>query len=429
MITSISDFLQRLAKKEAEILDGQEITHAPTIGAMYEGLTRDILSRSIPESLNLQVVSGFIEDPRGGLSPQLDAMLVKGEGRLVPFTSVYVWRIQEVLAVFEVKKNLYGADLEDAYEKLRTVGEIHKAYINEGNNIEDAGPSIRAFANLTGLFPRNSKEIRALPIPLLQIFDTLALEQVGPVRIVFGYNGYVSEASLRNGLVTFIEERIAQGNQNGLGPGSLPNLIVCRNNSLLKVNGHPYCSPASGDWWNVLVSNSENPILLLVELIWTRLANEFRAEFPVDDTLKLERFTSLLQVKYCQTSEQNGWAYRTTKLENLDRATEDARQWTPTSSSILESVVISLAAKHGSLDTQDPEFRKWAHDRNCDPDELIQHLVDKRLLARSTGTIVRPINDTTLIVLTPDGKTHMTENAKLASLWMNDQLQKKNQQR
>ena len=54
-------------------------THAPTIGAMYEGLTRDILDRAIPASLDLRIVDGFIEGADGSLSPQMDAMLVTGK--------------------------------------------------------------------------------------------------------------------------------------------------------------------------------------------------------------------------------------------------------------------------------------------------------------------------------------------------------------
>jgi len=50
---------------------------------MYEGLTRDILDRAIPASLDLRIVDGFVELD-GALSPQIDAMLVTGGGRELP---------------------------------------------------------------------------------------------------------------------------------------------------------------------------------------------------------------------------------------------------------------------------------------------------------------------------------------------------------
>lgn len=69
MITNIANLLQELQAKETSKLAQEKITHAPTIGAMYEGLTREILERVIPPSLNLRVVDGFIEDRDGNLSP------------------------------------------------------------------------------------------------------------------------------------------------------------------------------------------------------------------------------------------------------------------------------------------------------------------------------------------------------------------------
>ena len=111
VIANIANLLLELQAKEAAKLAQEKITHAPTIGAMYEGLTRELLDRAIPASLNLRVVDGFIEDHEHNLSPQVDAMLVTGEGREIPRTGGYVRPIQDVIAVMEVKKNLYGADL------------------------------------------------------------------------------------------------------------------------------------------------------------------------------------------------------------------------------------------------------------------------------------------------------------------------------
>lgn len=71
MITAFAQMLRELQEREATVLDGQDITHAPTIGDMYEGLTRDILDRAIPESAGVQIVDGFAVGPDGTLSPQL----------------------------------------------------------------------------------------------------------------------------------------------------------------------------------------------------------------------------------------------------------------------------------------------------------------------------------------------------------------------
>ena len=122
MITSFAQFLEQLQAKEAEILAAESVKHAPTIGDMYEGLTRNLVERAIPEGLNLRLVDGFVVGVDGQYSHQTDAMLVMGEsGRQIPKTEKWAWPIADVLAVFEVKKNLYAKDLADGINKMRKV--------------------------------------------------------------------------------------------------------------------------------------------------------------------------------------------------------------------------------------------------------------------------------------------------------------------
>ena len=129
LITSVADLLRELMVKEAARLDRETITHAPTIGAMYEGLTRDILDRAIPASLDLRIVDGFIGGIDGALSPQTDAMLVTGTGRALPYSDSFVWPIGQVIAVLEIKKNLFGSELKDAFVKMQTVMRMQNAYV------------------------------------------------------------------------------------------------------------------------------------------------------------------------------------------------------------------------------------------------------------------------------------------------------------
>lgn len=46
MIRSIGEMLQQLRQAEADRLGKSDIRHAPTIGAMYEGLTKDVLNEA-----------------------------------------------------------------------------------------------------------------------------------------------------------------------------------------------------------------------------------------------------------------------------------------------------------------------------------------------------------------------------------------------
>src|ERR1700687_4623636 len=121
MIKTVASLLAAFSEAEVREIEKAGIKHAPTIGSMYEGLTSTLLHKAIPEGLGLQVVSGFIDDGQGNLTDQIDCMLVKGTGISVPFTILFKWHIKDVIAVLEVKKNLFSSELADAHGDLRKV--------------------------------------------------------------------------------------------------------------------------------------------------------------------------------------------------------------------------------------------------------------------------------------------------------------------
>ena len=112
MIRTISDLLNEFIKKEVEILNEQDIKHPTTIGSMFEGLTEEILHQSLFEGLNLKVVkNSFIS----GCDTEFDILLVEGEGEQIPYTTRYRFLPEQVLAVIQVKKNLYSKDIKEGY--------------------------------------------------------------------------------------------------------------------------------------------------------------------------------------------------------------------------------------------------------------------------------------------------------------------------
>ena len=76
MIKKISDLLHKLSEKEIVAIEKHGIKHGPTIGDMYEGLTKKILDSAIPAVVDLSVRSGFVTDGKGKLSRQIDCMVV-----------------------------------------------------------------------------------------------------------------------------------------------------------------------------------------------------------------------------------------------------------------------------------------------------------------------------------------------------------------
>ena len=191
MIRSVGDFLLELKDAEAAKLAEVGITHRPSIGEMYEGLSKDLLSRVVPPQLQLELVRGFIEDGEGGLSGQIDCMLVAGEGRSIPYTDAFIWHVKDVIAVFEIKKTLYGKDLVDAIDHLDGVRELESRYFASLRGSSDEVPretmesGYRAFAETTGVLATHDT-VGSLPIELQLIFSTLTVEPFKFVGVIFG---------------------------------------------------------------------------------------------------------------------------------------------------------------------------------------------------------------------------------------------------
>jgi len=178
--------------------------------------------------------------------------------------------VRDVVAVLEVKKRLFSRELADAQEQLRDVLDIYGDYIvrdaPESFNIE---PSLFAFGKITGVVPPTHDEASSLPFHLEMLYRTLIVEQTSPLRIILGYGGYASEFSFRQAFVRFLKKGLSR---SGFGAGSLPHLVICGKHCLVKTNGHPYSAPLHNDRWLIVASSNENPLIFLLELIWTRLS-------------------------------------------------------------------------------------------------------------------------------------------------------------
>lgn len=423
MIKTIADLLRELMVKEAAELDEETVKHGPTIGAMYEGLARDILDRVIPTEFDVRVVDGFVEGINGTLSQQIDAMVVTGQGRQIPYTESFVWPIADVIAVFEVKKTLYASDLADAFKKLRTIKQMSEAYVQNGVEVI-ASPSFRAFAKITGHYPGSIKAVDELSDELSYIFHTVLTEQLAPVRVILGYHGYTDEQGLRKGLLSYLESQ--GGLAAGFGASSMPNMIVARSNSILKMDGHPYAAPLRNGWWHLLVSNSENPLRLMIELLWTKLNERFGEVFPSDDDLELERLAPFLDAKFRHKDETLGWDYNYHPLSKEEMATAPTRTWDPEVINTCEMVVQLQLARLGSIDVRDDAFRNFVSAEGINPDDLIADMVMRRMLAWVDDHTVRMIDAGTIFTgFMPNGEGFSTTDSNLLTPWLTRELDKR----
>ena len=115
MIKTIAELLKEFVNGEKLALNRYNIKHRPTIGSMYEGLTQELVNRSIFEGLNLNVTTQSFID---GCDTEFDVILSEGEGSPIPYTNSFKFKPSQVIAVIQVKKTLTCQELKNSYENL-----------------------------------------------------------------------------------------------------------------------------------------------------------------------------------------------------------------------------------------------------------------------------------------------------------------------
>lgn len=412
MIKTLSDLLHTLSRNEADKLAASNITHAPTIGAMYEGLTREILDRAVPPGLDICVVGGFVIDGLGGRSGQIDCMVVRGEGTPVPFVQgMFEWHVKDVLAVFEVKKSLFGTELAEAYDQMRGVMACYSAWIQaaKGSALE-LRASLRAYAEITGEVAPPPEQWKAMPEDRHLILHTIMQDQLAPVRIILGYGGYTTEKGLRTAFLKYLK-----GNLGflGFGPSTLPNLIVAEGGSLVKLSGHPYRAPLTAKGrWPIMGSTPDNPIHFILELLWTRFSYAHPVMSLFGDDLELEGISDFLEAVPTASSGQPGgwgWTYHFSNLTKVQLANGPSTQpWMP---AVLEEgqFLVVNALCRGDLSLSDQYLIQAADTDGKSLDAFIRGLVDTRLVALR-GDALTLITTECGCLLLPDGRRIAGEN-------------------
>lgn len=419
MIRNVADLLRKFVEQERKMLDEVDLTHGPTIGAMYEGLTKSLLEKSIPPDLELKVVSGFAFLDKE-LSGEIDCMVVHGDGEKIPYTDKYKWHIKNVIAVFEVKKTLSAAEISDSYDHLRKISKLYSTYL-ESNEAASEKFNLslprRVFAQMTGLVPPPHEKIESLPFDKEMIYHTLVCEHVSPIRIVVGHHGWQKEKTLRDHIYKLLEERT--GNPAGMGAGSFPQLIIGGEFSIVKLNGLPYVGTLIDGMWPLLASTSHNPLRVLLELLFTKLDFMFFTNLASDDSTEQEAMSSCLRAKAIKREQTQGWEYAYDDLSSKALKDRGANtHWAPTELTSAQFAVVNLLCKGNEIDINDPKFVEFANQEPEGHIAFVESLTKTRLIAIDRSKLQL----TTIqcqAMITPDGKYIAGENnAGQMNIWL-----------
>ena len=410
MIRTVSDILNGFIKEERKKLDQFDLKHGPTIGSMYEGLTADVLNKAIPPHLDLRIESGVIYDDTNIMSGEIDCMIVRGEGINIPFTSSYKWHVKDVLAVFEVKKTLYATELKDSFIHLKEVLTSFSRYLEHGDSNEnfDISSIADTFAEITSIIPPDHKQVNNLGFSLEMLYHTLVMEHLSPIRIVLGYHGYKSEAGLRKAMVDFLSDNTS--GDKGFGAGSFPQLIISNNYSLIKLNGAPYSAPLDGEEWIFYASSRSNPVLLILELLWTRLTKLFNLGGLWGNDLELESFVPLLKGKAVQSQGADGWAYNYYVFDEKELSEfETSYKWEPVYLNTKQFTVINRLCVGETENVKDPSLISYVESDGETFDSFIKSLLSTNLVGIN-GDELQLITKKCQCAILPNGKYVAAEN-------------------
>ena len=414
MIKTIHELLSAIREKGIdEIEPFLKIGHNPTIGDMYEGLTKELMNKVIFSGINLQVKSGKIQNEKGELSKQIDCMIVIGEGAVIPFTTDYVYKSKDVVAVIEVKKNLFSKDLDSAYYNLKSVQDI--AQIDKSMEMSLVRSAFKLIAKTELPEP---DEISTLSFEKQMIYHALIMECYLPTRIVFGYSGFKSEHSLREKFVQYIKEQSVCGKKKGKGFGavSLPSLIICGESSLIKTNGLPYAIGMNTDDWVLYASYSKTPLLLLLEIIWTRLTFLFpiNSNELFQEDLTIEMLKPLLVAK----ANENMWEYQVIDLKEKELIRlPDEWEWQPTFLTKVEFCIMNKLCEGCEININDNDLLKFISQNDEDIDIIIRKLTEERLVYLD-GEKIRLLTDECQCVITPGGFVAAENKDGKLTTWM-----------
>jgi hypothetical protein len=381
VLRTVGDLLQAVVEAERrKLAEYSYVNHPGLIGEMYEGLARHLAQRALAPPANLRVVKGKIRNSKGQLSRQIDCMIVEGDGEQLPYTDQWIYDVANVLAAIEVKKSLYADDLMDA---LDLMADLQRRICEPREML--ANLLIHSWRSIHRSELPSKNELARLSQAEQLLYHSLVVEANLPLRIVIGFEGYASESALRNALVNLLTARVKRGGGAGipLGPVALPSLILCRDASLIKLNGMPYSAPywpAEGAW-GFLGSRGVKPAHAFLELLWTRLTYYYGAPHSIfGEDLEVEAINLLFKGRPIPHGTDLGWALDVidaTEMELAEGVSD--RPWEPAVLSKAAFVVVNELCRERPVTLTDPDLIRFLQSEGMMPETLLEELNRARL--------------------------------------------------
>jgi len=255
------------------------------------------------------------------------------------------------------------------------------------------------------------------------IFHTLVMEQLSPIRIILGHHGFQSEHSFREAMIGFIEKNL---NQQGFGVGSFPQLIISEKFSLIKVNGQPYSAPMKNNYWDFYVSSQENPIIFVLELIWTKLQREYQLSGLWGEDLQQECMHVFLSGRAIKKEGKMGWEYQYTPIDKEVLEEEVIPEdWSPVFLDQPQFLVVNRLCSGKVENIDDQELITYIESKGLNIQDFTDSLLATGLVALN-GRALELTSEMCQCVILPTGQYVAAENnTGRLSRWTEKQLEQR----
>ncbi|PUA18622.1 DUF6602 domain-containing protein [Glaciimonas sp. PCH181] len=421
MIKNASELLTSFIAAERKNVELINMPHMPTLGSAYEAIANAGIENEfvLPPNLDLRVVSGFIE----GIPNQIDGMLVRGEGQRYGLTDQYIYPIEQVLCVLEVKKTLNKSDLIDGIQHLAAVQRLFSqrfsARIEAGEEF-DFHLARESYAKLTGRAgPRTDAALDALPAPDRLLFATLARHLYAPVTVLLGFDGYGTEHGLREAMVDIVESNL--GNDSDTSPDLLPSLITAGTFSLVKCTGRPYLVSGPKDTWVLLASARHNVARILLEFLWTKISVFCEVCMPFGLDMDHENIKELLLARGACKDERVGFELRSFSYSEKKLRRAAVTVWEPVK---LSAGAIALAEfvffKGGRLELEQSLDNYIQREHCVALDDVVAELVGTSTFCKRENTLQK-VTGQALIASFDDGTGYVDMDAARLRAWCDGQ--------
>jgi hypothetical protein len=411
MIKNASELLASFIAAERKKVELIDMVHMPTLGSAYEAIANAGIENEfvLPPNLDLRVVSGFIE----GMPNQLDGMLVKGEGKRFGLTDQYIYPIEQVLCVIEVKKTLKKSDLVDGIQHLAAVQRVYlKNFFAryEAGEKFDFRLASESYAKLTG---RAGPRTAATPDRLL--YAMLARQLYAPVTVLLGFDGYGTEHGLREAMLDIVKSNI--GNDSNISPELLPSFITSGTYSLVKLTGRPYMASGSDDGWVLLASARHNVARILLEFIWTKISVYCAVRMPFGLDMDHENLKELLVARGAAQGDRIGFELKPFSYPEKELRRAPISVWEPTKLSagaIALAEFVSMKFGRLELDRSLADFIQTLHGTALE--DAVSELVSTSTFCRRENTL-EIVTRQALIASLDDGFGYLDVDAARLEAW------------